>query len=126
MDRVIIPFLLQQVTDHETWIYNLTAANEKPSKEPVWYKEYSFKNEYDVQNLSPIALDGLLSEFATDLKKLQTYWQYNVKQSDAFLELGCDNDCLLRELCKIVTTEYRAENKRCEQLMEQFYRATKN
>lgn len=79
-----------------------------------------------MKNLSPVSLDRLLSEFALDPKKLQTYWQYNVKQSDIFLAIGCDDACLLRELCKIVTTEYRAKNKRCEQLIEQFSRTSKN
>lgn len=79
-----------------------------------------FKDEYNVKDLSPASLDGLLTEFSMDLNKLQKYWQFNIKQSDAFLGFGCDRECLGRELCKIVTTEYRAVSRRCNQLMKTF------
>lgn len=59
-----------QINRHETWIYNLTAANLSPNQNPTWFKEYDFAAEYGVENLSPRSLSYLAEEFALNPQKL--------------------------------------------------------
>lgn len=110
------PFIFQQVTDHETWIYNLTEANQG-SNTPRWFKEYSFKQEYNVPNLSPASLDQLTKNFVRDDQLLLKYWRNYVKMGDPHLEQGCDQGCLFNTYCRIVTTEYFDKSK-----CDEFYR----
>lgn len=60
-----------QVNGHETWIYNLTLANENQQESPQWFKEYDFIEEYGVDNLSPLTLSELSEELARDAGKLR-------------------------------------------------------
>lgn len=60
-----------QINGHETWIYNLTLANETPEKNPTWFKEYDFLEEYGLTNLSPASLSGLAYALARDPDKMQ-------------------------------------------------------
>lgn len=60
-----IPFIktiLQEILDHETWIFNLTEANLHPDKSPNWFKEYSFKELYAVNDMSPSTLHKMLTD----------------------------------------------------------------
>ncbi len=50
----------------ESWIYNLTEANMKPSVRPRWYKHYSFKQAFKLKDLSPASIDGLVNKMATN------------------------------------------------------------
>lgn len=59
-----------EILDFETWIYNLTEANLTPDQNPRWFKEYSFKEEYGLKDLSPKSIDGLVKRFATDRELL--------------------------------------------------------
>lgn len=108
-----------QVNEFESWIYNLTEANEHPDRNPIWYKHYSFKEDFDLEDLSPASLDGLIQELAVDREKLTRYWQYKVKAGDPSLNDGCNEMCLLGSLCKIVTTQYN-DNRKCQELRELF------
>jgi len=51
------------VTNHWTWIYNLTAANLKPDEQPEWFLEYEFIKEF-TEDMSPAGISKLLDEFA--------------------------------------------------------------
>lgn len=108
------------MTDHETWIFNLTKANSNRDANPEWFKEYSFKGAYAVQDLSPASLDELAEKFANDPELLHMYWQRKVKLADTALALGCDNDCLAQHLCQIVTAQVGADT-RCRTLQSQFW-----
>lgn len=50
-----------EILDHETWIFNLTDANLPPKLTPKWFKEYSFRDAYNVVDLSPATLSNLVS-----------------------------------------------------------------
>lgn len=115
--------LLQQVNDHETWIYNLTQANERPAANPEWFREYAFREAFDVADLAPATLDALLTRLSGDAALLQRYWQYKVKLGDPSLARGCDNECLADELCALASTQATpdARNARCQQLMSAFW-----
>lgn len=66
INQFFLFFLLQQVNDYESWIYNLTEANQNPTRNPLWYKQYSFKEAFGLQDLSPSSLDALMYKFATN------------------------------------------------------------
>lgn len=59
-----------QVNSHETWIYNLTAANLTPNQAPRWFLEYNFQQEFGVPNLSPASLSNLAMQFANNPSRL--------------------------------------------------------
>lgn len=109
------------MVNHQTWIYNLTEANHHENDRPRWFQEYSFADEFAIDDLSPDSLDQLLTRFSRDEQALTRYWQFKVKQGDPWLIRGCDNYCLAAELCSMATTVAQQErNGRCEQLLEQW------
>lgn len=59
--------------DIDNWMYNLTRANETPEKRPEWYKSYSFRDEYGLENLSAAALGEWVVDASKDIAKLDTY-----------------------------------------------------
>lgn len=74
-------FLIKQVVDHETWIFNLTEANANgDSQTPKWFKEYEFSAEF-TENLSPAGINTLLNEMAENpdiLRKVQNVYFINI------------------------------------------------
>lgn len=111
----------QQVTNIETWAFNLTDANLNNGK-PKWFLEYKFRDFYNLNDLSPASLFDLTKEMAQNTTKLNQYWQNYVKQGDPSLKSGCNSACQIGLLCDIVTTEYNDNNVRCQQLTEIFYK----
>lgn len=60
-----------EVVDHETYIFNLTKANLAPGQPPIWFKEYSFRDEFDLDDLSPYTLSKLVNDtFRRDRRAL--------------------------------------------------------
>lgn len=59
-----------EVIDHETWIFNLTEANLTPSQTPKWFKEYSFRDAFNVTDLSPSTLSNLVNNTLKNDHKL--------------------------------------------------------
>lgn len=93
----------------------MTEANLNPSDSPKWFKEYSFKDAFDLHDLSPKSLAKMLENWKKDTAQLTKvitidgldfpvtfslvnscfqYWEYKVKHSDFFLAKGCDAKCL--------------------------------
>lgn len=50
-----------EVVDQETYIFNLTEANLAPGQPPRWFKEYSFREEFGITDLSPATLSKLVT-----------------------------------------------------------------
>lgn len=107
------------VIDFDTWIYNLTEANLNETKSPRWFKEYSFKNAYQLQDLSLMSLDGLINQFSRDKSFLTKYWEYKIKLADPQLDMGCDDLCLKETLCDIVRVQYD-DHRKCDELTRNF------
>ncbi|XP_058443151.1 sphingomyelin phosphodiesterase 1-like [Malaya genurostris] len=105
-----------EILDHETWIYNLTEANLHPDRKPKWIKEYSFKELFALDDLSPNSLDALLQRFAQTEADLIQFWKLKQKNADPMLIHGCDESCLRDTLCAITRTEY-ADDSACERLL---------
>lgn len=111
--------LLQNVVDYESWIYNLTKANHNLHNGPEWFKLYSFKMEFNLQNLTLSSLNNLVHQFATDSNLLQKYWELKMKNGDPMLRHKCDKICLQRTICDIVRNEIR-DKKTCNYFIKLF------
>ena len=107
--------LFQEVKDFQSWSFNLTEANLTPESKPKWVQSYSFKEAFNLDDLSPASMDSLVHRLAANKTELQKYWEFKVKSGDPFLEEGCDDECLLNNLCEIVTTE-TGDDEKCQQL----------
>uniref|UniRef100_A0A1Q3G345 Sphingomyelin phosphodiesterase n=1 Tax=Culex tarsalis TaxID=7177 RepID=A0A1Q3G345_CULTA len=105
-----------EILDQETWIYNLTEANLTPDQPPRWFKEYSFREHYNLTDLSPRSLDQLLQRMASSDDTLFDYWRLKQKNADPMLAKGCDEDCLRETLCAVVRTEY-GDDAVCDRLV---------
>ncbi|XP_062542349.1 sphingomyelin phosphodiesterase-like [Armigeres subalbatus] len=113
-----------EVTDFESYYFNLTEANQHPTRNPLWTPLYSFASDFSISNVSPASLDGLARRFGTSSSELHRYWQLKVKRGDPFLQQGCDGECLLNHLCEIVTNEAN-DDRKCNELVAAF-RKTEN
>lgn len=71
-----------EVIDVDTYIFNLTAANLTPNQPPKWFLEYSFRDAFDVDDLSPYALSKLAN----------VTWRYDRKSLN---KVGCRWHCLI-------------------------------
>jgi len=68
-------FITQTVKDFENWMYNLTLANANPGEPPLWYKSYSFKEEYGISNLTHDSLDAWVKNLASNKSLLNLYYR---------------------------------------------------
>jgi hypothetical protein len=105
-----------EVTDFESWIYNLTEANQHPNRSPNWFKLYSFREHFGLEDLSFATMNKLMKAFGHLDESLMKYWRIKQKTSDPIMERGCDQKCLRRTLCDITRTEFDDDSK-CEQLL---------
>lgn len=65
-----------QITDHETYVYDLAAANEAGSSVlPAFYKEYSAKEAYAVEGFTPANLWEFVKRMAVDDALFRTYYR---------------------------------------------------
>lgn len=58
--------------------------------------------------------------FASDKKLLKQYWEYKIKQADPQLKEGCNEECLLDELCDIVNIEH-GDTTKCDELSSVYW-----
>jgi sphingomyelin phosphodiesterase len=107
---------LFQVNEYESWIFNLTEANLNPGQSPRWFKQYSFKEDFGLQDLTPASVDQLVYSMAKNKNRLNQFWTYKVKGGDPSLAQGCDKDCQKTTLCEIVVTDF-ADRRKCEELV---------
>ncbi|XP_055587590.1 sphingomyelin phosphodiesterase-like [Uranotaenia lowii] len=111
-----------EVTDFESYSYNLTDANLYPERRPEWYKMYSLTEDFGISNGSPAEVDRALKNLAhpSSRGQLLRYWQYKIKFGEPLLAQGCDDECLLGHLCQIVVSE-TDDGTKCDELREIFY-----
>lgn len=55
-----------EVVDFESYMFNLTDANAHPYQTPNWYKSYSFKDYWNLKDLSPASVNGLVERLVAD------------------------------------------------------------
>ncbi|XP_017783886.1 PREDICTED: uncharacterized protein LOC108567753 [Nicrophorus vespilloides] len=107
------------VLDFDEWIFNVTEANLTPHQDPVWYKLYSFKQAYGVDNMEPQSLADLTVRMASDHNLLDEYFRFNVREADTAMAKGCDDNCKKFNLCEMVTGLY-GDTTQCDALMSQW------
>lgn len=96
--------IFQMVIDYDQYIFNLTKANESKAP-PQWFKEYSFKEAYDLPNLNLTSFGDLLERMSDDEDLLWQYYRFMVRDSDVKLKEGCNSKCLKKLLCYITAVE---------------------
>ncbi|GAV05396.1 hypothetical protein RvY_15537 [Ramazzottius varieornatus] len=91
--------------DHETFVANLTEANESGTP-PKWYREYSAKEAFGLEQLLPSDWDRLMDELETDDAKFQKFWQYYWKSEDVSVRKSCGTACRKFVLCVVKTRNH--------------------
>ncbi|XP_030556482.1 sphingomyelin phosphodiesterase [Drosophila novamexicana] len=112
------------VTNHQTYIYDLNEANKKPDEQPNWFLEYDFSKEF-TEDLSPAGIDKLLDEFADKPDLMRKYWRFRVTSAEPKLTEGCGRDCLASSLCRAAVT-VNNQRERCEELRTRLFEALDN
>ncbi|XP_075210173.1 sphingomyelin phosphodiesterase-like [Lycorma delicatula] len=108
-----------EIKDYETYVYNLTEANQNGENSPKWYKLYSFKEAYGVESLHPESVKLLAYNMAKNKTLLEAYNRYFIKAGDAGLMKECNSHCQEVRLCEIVTT-VSGDKKHCNELVDIF------
>ncbi|KYM84646.1 Sphingomyelin phosphodiesterase 1 [Atta colombica] len=91
-----------EVKDFENWIYNLTLANINLDQRPLWYKSYSFKEEYGLSDLTYDSLQTWLFKLMNDEKLLNRYHGNYFKQAEPSLTEECDAKCMRAFICHVI------------------------
>ncbi|KAK2580874.1 hypothetical protein KPH14_005946 [Odynerus spinipes] len=82
-----------RVKDFDNWMYDITSANENPTQQPQWYKSYSFKDEYNLTDLSLNSLSDWLVEIKSDKDIVNRYYRNFFKRASPSLTTSCDLKC---------------------------------
>ncbi|XP_076252483.1 sphingomyelin phosphodiesterase 1-like isoform X2 [Rhynchophorus ferrugineus] len=93
------------ILDVDTYYFNLTEANLHPYTSPKWMKLYSIKEAYNFSDLSPDNFDIFAKRLSTDRNLLDVYWRFFVRNGDASLKDGCNDECRRNLLASITRTE---------------------
>ncbi|XP_025831872.1 sphingomyelin phosphodiesterase-like [Agrilus planipennis] len=113
------------IINYEHYTYNLTEANLAGANvKPRWYQLYSFKDAYNLDEMNLDTVASLVERMAGNSSLAQLYYRNKYKNSDPFIEQGCDNECISDNLCEIVTSLY-TDDTQCnvlESIMEYSYK----
>jgi len=63
------------VLDHETWIYNLTEANENAHLPPRWFPLYKATQAYGIPNVLPNNLNAFVHRMSSDINAFNEYYR---------------------------------------------------
>ncbi|XP_059502883.1 sphingomyelin phosphodiesterase isoform X1 [Stegostoma tigrinum] len=86
------------VLDHETYILNLTEANERDN--PKWVFLYGLQEAYGIKTAFPVDMDNLISHFLLDDRLFQRYWfLYHKGHTDQ----PCQQACKTATICALRT-----------------------
>ncbi|CAB3377350.1 Hypothetical predicted protein [Cloeon dipterum] len=104
------------ITDHETWIFNLTEANQAgPEVPPRWFRLYSARQDLQLADLSPAELYKAALRMVHDDKLFETFYGITVKRGDTSMKKGCDFRCKEEILCNLVTSDY-GDQSHCQEI----------
>ncbi|XP_054152470.1 sphingomyelin phosphodiesterase-like [Oppia nitens] len=84
-----------QITDMETYAFDLIDANEDNRSTPNWYYEYSMAKSYSLSAFNAQEFDDLIRTVATDNNYLQMYHSHSHRYS-TFAANSCDDGCRQR------------------------------
>lgn len=97
------------VLDHETYILNLTTANQSPGapstpeQNPKWTLLYRATEAYGLTSLFPSDFDGLMRTFVNDDRSFQKFWYYRHK---GHVSEACKETCKTTVLCLLRSGRY--------------------
>ncbi|CAH1405253.1 unnamed protein product [Nezara viridula] len=109
------------VVDHETWVMNLREANLYDY--PIWYKEYSTRQAYQMPSLVPQEWDNYLYKLAENDTIFETYYRYYWKSSP--VKPPCDGECKKRMLCDLRSGRSHDRKSLCQELESRIDAQTK-
>ncbi|XP_066150023.1 sphingomyelin phosphodiesterase 1-like [Euwallacea fornicatus] len=98
------------VTDYSEYTFNLTDANLDSETSPNWYQLYSFKDAYELPDLTFKSLSNLYAQMNSndsDNSLVKKYYKYRYRNSDVFKEEDCDSQCKKKLVCMIAARESR-------------------
>lgn len=95
-----------EVKDFENWMYNISLANENSNQRPQWYRSYSFKNEYNLTDLSLNSLSDWLVELGSDENVLNRYYENFFKHADPALQIDYDFEYKKEYIKRIIVTPH--------------------
>ncbi|XP_022899980.2 sphingomyelin phosphodiesterase-like [Onthophagus taurus] len=104
-----------ELLDYEVWSMNVTEANLTPELNPVWFKLYSFKEEYGVEDLSPASIRDLAIRMTEDHSIAQKYWRNRHRLADTALAGGCSDGCLKNLVCRMLMSQ-TYDNTQCQEI----------
>nr|XP_061801179.1 sphingomyelin phosphodiesterase-like [Nerophis lumbriciformis] len=90
------------VVDHETYILNLTEANQPPGK-PKWTLLYRATEAYGLSSLFPLDLEGLVRGFIADDRLFQKFWYFRHK---GHVSEPCKETCKTATMCFLRSGRY--------------------
>ncbi|XP_068237816.1 sphingomyelin phosphodiesterase-like isoform X2 [Palaemon carinicauda] len=103
-----------QVLDHETWILDLDEVNQ--SDDPRFFKLYSAKESYGLENLFPSTWSDLVTQMAVDNSTLfDEFFMHYIKDAKPYMEEGCGERCKSQLLCRLVVSD-NSDHSHCEGL----------
>ncbi|KAK3926133.1 Sphingomyelin phosphodiesterase [Frankliniella fusca] len=100
------------VVDHETWVMNLKDANVYDY--PLWYKEYSVRETYEMPSLLPQEWDTLINKIAQDGPLFDTYYRHYWKNSP--VRPLCDGECKKRMICDLRSGKSHDRKVLCQEI----------
>ncbi|KAI1903453.1 hypothetical protein AGOR_G00027350 [Albula goreensis] len=103
------------VLDHETYILNLTQANNhsrSPDPNPKWSLLYRATEAYGLSTLFPVDWDGLLKTFQADDRVFQRFWYLYHK---GHVSEPCRDACKTTTICFLRSGRYD-DPRQCAQL----------
>jgi len=93
-----------EMMDHETYVYDLSAANAGQNGQPSWYKLYNMKEAFGLDSLRPADLYDMVVKMVTDDALFQKYYMFHHKNS-SFAEPCITARCRLDFLCDVVKAD---------------------
>lgn len=57
--------------DVESWIYNLTDANQNELQNPIWFRHFSLREAFNLKDLSPLTMNNFMNGESNDTKTQQ-------------------------------------------------------
>jgi hypothetical protein len=69
------------VTDVESWIYNLTAANQHELQNPYWFRQFSLRDAFNLADLSPSTIDEFVNTLPGNTTAIQQVSRFQPKFS---------------------------------------------
>jgi len=94
------------VLDHETFILNLTLANQRHSKpypSPSWTLLYRASEAYGLSTLFPADMDGLIKIMVNDDRVFQRFWYLFHK---GHVSKPCTDTCKTSLICLLHSGRY--------------------